>query len=49
MLARHFAMVTRGLPLRLKRSVQGVLPLPGGQMKPDHRPFKTQRGQPIFE
>jgi hypothetical protein len=34
------------LPVRLKRSVQGVLP-PGGQMKPDHRPFKTRCSQPI--
>jgi hypothetical protein len=40
MLARHFGMVTGGLPLRLKRPVQGVLPLPGGQMKPDHRPSR---------
>jgi hypothetical protein len=64
MLARHLAMVTRGLvtrglvtrglvtrglPLRLKRPVHGVPPLPAGHMKPDHRPLKTRRGQPICE
>jgi hypothetical protein len=47
MLARHFAIATLGLPLRLNHPVQVFPRYPLRHLKPEHRAFKTQRGQCI--
>jgi len=47
MLARHFAIATLGLPLRLDHPVQ-VCPPNYLVPSPEHRPFKTSRGQSIL-